>query len=396
MRTGDGDPESGAGTATFKTQLARARLAVVEEHSVVQATFSRLVSWARGGEARAGFLFLAIEGFDLDPAEYYLWSLQEAAAGNVAELQQAARQLGPFDLRPVVEGAAAAIAERGWSVFTFFSGQAADGLGFKGSDNASREVFRSFVGDRSGPVAGAAEQGVGSLKATPDLAFMQPRQSLATVAEVTGGEVIETGAEAAGALGDLDRSLLLAYQVARPADGRAHEIQVRTTRPGVTITAPKKVFSGTPEGESEMRARRVLAGGERPRELPVQVSITSRPSIEKGRGAGVLTVRARLGDLRDVLETLGLARLRVTVVVDVDGAEPFVSHQLKETGVGSGEDWVFEAPILWPPEARRTVVLVEELATGLYGAGVAAFPRLRGDPRQRFETDGGGADATVH
>lgn len=391
---GDGAP---APSSTFKSQVSRARLALAEERSAVQSAFARLVTWARDGEAGAGFLFLAVDGFDLDPAEFYLWTLESAATNNAVELQQAAVQFRNTSLRPVVENAAASIAERGWSILTFDTGQAAQGLGSKGAESSSREVFRSFVGDRSGLIQGQPEARAGTIKATPDLSFLKPREPLAAVAEVTGGAVLRAGEGLHDRLADLGNSLLLVYQVERPADGRSHAVAVSASRPGVTVAAPKQVFSGTAEGESEVRARRVLAGGERPKDFPVKVSILPKASLEKGRGAGTLSVRARLGELRDVLATLGVARLRVTVAVEVDGApEAFVAHEVKETTIGTGDDWVYEAPIMWPLAARRVAVLIEELGTGITGGGLAPFPAARGETKRRGEDETGEIDASVH
>ena len=397
LRKAEGDAAPAQSTGTFKTQVSRARLALAEERSAIQAAFSRLVTWARDGEAGAGFLFLGVDGFDLDPAEFYLWSLESAASNNTTEFQQAVLQFRGTNLRPVVEGAAAAIAERGWSVLTFDTGQAAQGFGSKGAESAGREVFRSFVGDRSGLVQGDPESRSGTIKTTPDLSFLKPREPLATVAEVTGGVMLRAGEGLKQSLADLGNSLLLVYQVERPADGKAHTVEVRTARPGVTVAGPKLVFSGTPEGESEVRARRVLAGGERPKDIAVKVTVVPKASLEKGRGAGTLSVRARLGELRDVLETLGVARLRITVAVEVDGApEAFVAHEIKETTIGAGDEWVYEAPIMWPLAARRVAVLVEELGTGIVGGGVAPFPAVRRDASKRGEDETGEADASVH
>jgi len=178
------------------------------------------------------------------------------------------------------------------------------------------------------------------------------------------------------ALDTLGNTLLLAYQVERPADGKAHRVEIRTTRPGVQIAAPKLIFSGTPEGESEMRARRLLEGTEPAGELSVHLAVSPGTGAEKGWTTGTLEVHAVLGPLRPVLAAIGGARLRITVAVELADSEPFVTHQVHGWDPGASDTWVYLAPIRWPKKAKRAEVVVEELATGAWGADGVVLPRV--------------------
>jgi hypothetical protein len=68
--------------------------------------------------------------------------------------------------------------------------------------------------------------------------------------------------------------------------------------------------------------------------------------------------------------------VRVTVAVENTKGKPFT--QTEETQLdhsGSGTIWNYEANIVWPPEATRVAVTVEELATGTSGSAVADLPK---------------------
>ncbi len=92
---------------------------------------------------------------------------------------------------------------------------------------------------------------------------------------------------------------------------------------------------------------------------------------------GELSVSADLAAIAPALEKLGAGRVRVTIAVETPDSPPFVSHdEVALDHSGEGTMWLYEAKIIWPPEATRVAVTVEELETGASGTGVAELPKL--------------------
>jgi len=349
----------------FRANVNHAYVAMFEERSVVRGAFVRLLTWRRSDpSAGARALFLVMDGFDLQPEEFYLAALDPSGQASAEQdvYQRAQHDFQEARLGPYVEQVSAALAARGWTVVTFDNGSAALGSFSGGAEQTGHGQLNAFY-------AG------GSSGSTPTFLALHPREPLETVAAITGGLVVKPGESLRGPLDTLGQSLLLTYQVDRPADGRSHRLEVRCTRAGVTVTAPKLVLSGTAEGESEMRARRILSG-EKGGELPVTLSLTSAPEAKPGaRRSGELQVRVDLASLKGVLEALGKARLRISIAVEVEGGEPFLTHDEKQVdAAGELAGWEYRAPLNWPPQARKVAVVVEELASGAWGTAVAILP----------------------
>ena len=92
---------------------------------------------------------------------------------------------------------------------------------------------------------------------------------------------------------------------------------------------------------------------------------------------GTLEVSADLASIAEALDTLGPGRVRVTVAVEHSKGAPFTQSEeadLDRSG-DVGTLWTYEAPIVWPPEATRIAVTIEELKTGARGSGVAELPK---------------------
>jgi hypothetical protein len=356
------------------TRLALARMAAARESTVLRASFARLTTWARSGPAGPGYLLLGVGGFDIDPAESYRRLLQPSPdkPNEANAFQDAQREFARFNLGTDIDDLAAVVAERGWTLVTFDPGQSLIDFPL-GADDAHREISRNFVGDRSGLVPQPPAQQQNLVVSIPF--YVGPQEPLRNLAEKTGGAFVDPEAKLDAAFDDLASAWVLTYQVERPADGKVHNVAVATSRPNVTLVAPKMVFSGTPEAESEMRARRLLAGNAPGGELPLSLNTSVGTSIRKDVLAGTISVRVDLAALRPVLDTLGKAVMRVTVVADTKADEPLVRHEVLEVAGGAGNVWVYEAPLEWSPDVRRIAVVVEELATGAWGAAVADLPQ---------------------
>jgi hypothetical protein len=368
--------------SNIRAKLLRARVAVLEERALLEGALGRVVSWGRSQPKGAGFLVLGMDGFDWRLSEYYMRVLEPEwqGPGNpglsrddaTGDYQEAQKELRQYDMDRDVEAAGAALAERGWSVVTFFNGTAPTGFPAGASQSAYDDSGDNL---HSGTAPGDFDASV------PGSRVLFPAEPLRAMAEITGGMFVR-GAHGAwpesalgGVLDELGHSWVLTYQVARPADGMPHPLEVRVNRAGVTVIAPRGVFSGTPEGEAVLRAQQVLAGKTLPGALPVSLTLAPEAAPAKGVSLARMQVRADLARVHEALASLGKARFRVTVAVAIKGRDPFVTNDLQQAPVGEGDEWSYEAPLQWQKGATRLAVEVEELATGVWGIAEADLPR---------------------
>ena len=171
--------QEGKKALTYQAKLGRATMAVVEEGSALRDIFSRLVVWARSDTSPgARVLFLAVDGFDLNPEEFYLDALDPSgqAPEEIAAHQRAVQQFQAERLGPFVREASAALAEQGWMVVSFDNGVAA----LAGFANAAEQTGS---GKLNTYVAGATAAG-------PNFMFLHPREPLQVVSETTGGLIV--------------------------------------------------------------------------------------------------------------------------------------------------------------------------------------------------------------
>ena len=105
-------------------------------------------------------------------------------------------------------------------------------------------------------------------------------------------------------------------------------------------------------------------------------AVTPLEQLEKGRTKGTLAVSASLASIAEALERTGGGRVRITVAVENSKGPPFT--QSEETDLdhsGEGTVWYYESAIVWPADATRVSVTVEELKTGAAGSAVAELPK---------------------
>ena len=66
----------------------------------------------------------------------------------------------------------------------------------------------------------------------------------------------------------------------------------------------------------------------------------------------------------------------MTVAVEHSKGAPFTqSEEADLDHSGEGTLWTYESAIVWPPEATRVAVMIEELKTGARGSGAAELPK---------------------
>ena len=362
------DPEES--TAEVHAVLAR-------EAELLRDHRERLLSWAvdqRSGGPRA--LFLVGSGFDARPGEFY-----RSLLGELGLSQRAAGLLEPA-IVPSVEDLGRVLAAYGWVALPFLPASRGDLL-VAGSPEAGQARGGPDLTDvilRDGKEVERRALGLDPRKLVrrrqdePSEArslLFDRRAPLELLAESSGGELITGPLQLPDLLSRLSRRRRLAYRLEAGGSAGWRRLEVVATgseRAGeaLTVRAPAWAIEITPEVVAAVRVRRFLADEIDEGELATAAAVESR----EGEAGARLLVQ---------LEAPQNEKLAVRVTVAVADAEDRlqVSHELRALeGLPSQEDVGFESRILElvladEPEAP-VVVLVEELASGRWGAAFAA------------------------
>jgi hypothetical protein len=183
---------------------------------------------------------------------------------------------------------------------------------------------------------------------------------------------VEQPAAIDGLLADLGARFRVTFQVARPLDGRLHRLEVRAARGGLTVAGPAWVRSATPEAVTEARVRRIVEGEPEVGDL----AVSARFRREEGSGGaggdrrftGVLTVRLDLAARGSRPPDPQRATLRLSVGYGREDGAPAFQHEILAAQDLSGPAWSHDKPLAIPADAEWIVALVEELASGAWGA----------------------------
>ena len=164
----------------------------------------------------------------------------------------------------------------------------------------------------------------------------------------------------------------LTYQVDRPPDGEAHELQLFVRRPGVEVKTTRLVTAATTEGQAEARVRRLLGGAVEQGDLAVDLAVGPAGEAEGKNLSAEVSATVHFGSLAPLMRPG--ARLRVSVAVAPPGGEPKVEHrgeELREAASG----WIYAFPAQWPAATgARLAVTVEAIASGSWGSAVVDLP----------------------
>jgi hypothetical protein len=214
------------------------------------------------------------------------------------------------------------------------------------------------------------------LDSLPLFYFKRPNEPLLVVADRTGGQVVSTPDKLPQAIDTVGGAFVVTFRSQAPADGQTHPLEIASAGGDFRVRAPRAVLAAPPQAAAAGSAVRALSAPLPSGSLPVQVSVLDVQPAEKGRLRGTLGVSVELASIVEALETLGPGRVRVTVAVEHSKGAPFTqSEDVDLDDSGEGSLWAYEAPIVWPPEATRVAVMIEELKTGARGSGVAELPK---------------------
>lgn len=295
-----------------------------------------LVHLAGRREPGPRLLFLVADGFSVTPQEDKALETGSGEAGRrTAVIQEAARLLAAY----------------GW--VTVVLPLRKEALGKEGSSWRDIDRFRvnhSDWGDTNNsvpPVLPGRPVKDSKLKWEGFVdALLQPNLSpLRALIEPTAGALVAQSELLAPTLESLGGRWHLYYQTQMPIDGRIRPIEVRLAT-GTSVRARQWVRSSTPEGLTEARLRRLLAGQRLPETLPLKV--------ERLRDSLRLTI-APFASPNPVIP--GPVRISLAYP-GPDGPE--IRHQIAPGIEAAEKGWTYELPL--PMGAAPSAVLVEDLA----------------------------------
>jgi len=334
--------------------MTTARSAIFQEDAVLRMAMERMNDWALALPAAGPRLLIVVgAGFDEDPVDFYMRfiemkdpSFAPAARAEFLRYNQATR----------VDAVGHELAAAGWLVLpmaTRVAGTQRMSAEFNGG-----ETFQSFLTD-----------GVGAAANIRDVEFMlmDPLGSQQHLAAPSGGKVVMGGKGLDALIAESTGWYRLTYQVARAPDGALHEVAVTANRPDIEVQTTGVVVSGTSEGRSARRLRRLLDDAAEAGELPVEVSVSDPRPAEGRKVIAGLTVTVDFQPIAPLFVDDGQRVLRFSVAVRGDKTEPYIHHQLG-TAVGALGGMHFEMPIEWTEkDATDLAGVVEGLGSGGWG-----------------------------
>ncbi len=350
------DTKAQAEQSTPRSFAARARLAAYRERTVIRSDLDRMVAWIQTQPPTTrGLLVWMTGGFDLNPADFYIPLMEQLDPSLATSLRTEYQALSlDEDVARLVEVALS----YGWTVVPV---------------NASRTSF-VYGAEVEGTGKAQHHSGVGASTMNSqehDFSQVAPEFPLRIVARGTGGEFVANDQQFERALDHAKSAYQLTYQVDRPADGHLHRVEVRCSRPEVRIRSRGYAASGNLRGVATTRAQRLLRGDVVQGALAITAEVSNITRTDKGHRLGDLGVTADLRELAPVLSGVGLGRMRLTVVVEIEDAPPFEHHQEMDLDWEKTADvWVFVTGVRWPKKAERMAVVVEELVSSTWGATV--------------------------
>ncbi len=331
-----------------------ARAAMQGEVHLVRQSLERLGKWAGlRTDRRPAVLYLASDGFDLVLSDFYRNYL-EGPEGD-----QLRMELVP-QIPEMVAKTESSLANQGlMTVPLAIGGPEA----FQA--NSPSTVGKREFSDLRNPVSDA-----------PTFLFVRPLAPLREIADATGGEVVTTQENFVLALDRLSSAVAITYRMNRPPDGRAHKLEVRTSRRGVTLRAAQSVLDAPELAASAQSAVQALESAPAQGTLPVNIFVDLLEVKPDKRRVGDVQVSVDLGTIVEALEKVGPGRMRVTLAVRAPGMQPFVHHEEVDLSrTGAGAEWTYVFPLEWPPDATRVALTVEELKTGTRGSAAADLPK---------------------
>jgi len=353
------DTQDGASSAAASNTRVHIRSAASHEIALLRASFNRLEAWAAARpDARAGILYYANDGFDVDPIETYRDTVSSQDVATRQEILQLQAEFGG-EVSKMLSHLEGTLAGKGLTTIALALG-------------ATNAEFAGSAANLDKKGAGAIRR---PLDSAPLFFYVRPAEPLRLIADATGGEVVSTSSRFGAALDHIGRAYLVTFRVRAIPDGRPHSLVVTAARPGLTVRASRHLLTGSPRALSLERAARVLEGSEKPSDVPVVATLSGIGATASGKRGGILRLAANFSAVRDVVGSGddSPVPLRLSLAVDLGDGEPFTSAEEVDWRPESSS-WRYQFPLTWPSEARRIAIVVEEISTGITGATIVEIP----------------------
>lgn len=382
---GAGDPaESSAAQLAPEAVAKRVLQAIAEEQELLERFHQQLLLWLADHAAPGpSALILVGSGLDGDPSRFYRQTLAGTSWGAIGE------SLPMVAIEPAIARLAQAGAVYGWTVIPYLSGRRGDALLEETEEQiaAREEAKRTDVIFQDGRLVDRTTVGLDPVEllerrrkreaersALPLL--IRPEEVLQELAAATGGELVTGQLQLAGLLARLPRWRRLQLDIETEPRPGLQPLAVTSNPDRVVgwpasarVRLPAWVADSTPEVVSEARARQVLIGELDEGELAISAAV--QQADEGGE--------SRLVVKRDSLLTPGEDQgpVRITVAAAREDGAVEIDHFDRE-------GWPIAGPVddgsqqptlevsLRGTYREAVVVLVEELATGRWGASFAS------------------------
>ena len=348
---------------------------VEEELEWIRNRQEELLAWASDpGAARPGILVWVVDGFDLDPVEFYLQRLNDAAIRSV--IQSASRL---ETLEATVRETSRALAALGWTLMplTIAAGtEAPPPLEYSPitiDSGGGNTTAAPGVTLRPGSLFGRRDADQEEPK-IPPANFLAPLKPLRLLAEASGGEVIASDRALRDALGRFASRFEIEYRSALPVEAGLEPIEIRAVRAGLRVRSRQWMSRGIPERVSAVRLGRLLAGVEDTGGFDVAAVL----KLDEAEGEEVpsgaeLEARLELRELEAASPDQAWtgrdsAVFRVSLAIAATGREPVLQHEIVHAdNLGELAEWRYRTPLELPEGATEVGVLIEELGGGYWG-----------------------------
>lgn len=383
--------DSGTGSTPLPAEDRAAVIvtAVQEEVDLLRERLRRMVGYvgklpAEPGRARV--LLPILDGFDLDPVDYWRGVLDET---GVRLVEEAIARSGAPSLRDELNDLSRALAASGWIVLPValqpVRGPGAAEYTTVVIEDEDKTAAVPGVTIRPGELFGKDDEEEADEDLAAAVEFVHPRAPLNRLAEASGGEVLLTDAALRSAIDRFADRVALTWSSSIGFDDDVREVIVRSTRPGWNVAACRWIARGVPTAISMLRLDRVLGGREDEGDLSLaavlevrDVVATSGESDETASTPATVDARLDLGDMEGQagLESVDL---QVTVRAVGQGSDSGTGPLLREVVPGQdltrGREWRWRREVELPPDATAVAVLIEDLDTGRWGGRRAAVVR---------------------
>ncbi|MBZ0111975.1 MAG: Hint domain-containing protein [Thermoanaerobaculia bacterium] len=319
-----------------------------EEYRSIEASFDTLSDWVQSKELGVPRLLVLVgTGFDENPNEFYLPMVQNIEPQNVPELRS---RFQDFQQGSEVLAAAEELAGNSWRVITVATGST--GAATTNASERGGERFQAFMTD-----------GDSGSNLDPGFLTLDPIGAQKRVARPSGGDVAMGAKGLGSALAGASGWYRMTYQAERTPDGKSHTFQATTPR-DIEVKTTEVVVSESSEGRATNRLRHLLDGGSEHGMLPVEGSVSGLTTKGK-RTSGTLEVKTDLGQLQELMQSLGGSVFRVSVLIAPEGQEWRAAHQVVTLEPMAG--FIHSLPIEWTTGAVELAVGVEDLTSGDWG-----------------------------